>query len=446
MEKLKENRKKNKQKKLLLLLILVLTISVGYAALATTIKINGTSTVKGQNWSVYWDHIVPTEGSVTGDNVTTAPTTSGTDTTEVEFAVTLPEPGDFYEFEIDAVNAGTIDAMIASNGILKKAYSDANYTQEVTLPDVVRYTVTYSDGTEIEPNHLLAKKSGNTPTKETYKVRVEYRNDSEINPSDLDSENDRQYYFKFAVEYVQADSNAVESHPSAITYITRQVEGQITPGDVIGIGETEDFYVISSDATKTVLFAKYNLLVGNVSHYSSSVSPISPSVVGYGLQSVDAVGGYCRESGSGTVAFSNSIYWIEENNLKAKYNENDTIYWDSSNYVFKYRSDDSTAYPYVYDENSNIYQYISGEDGYVNKLISMGAPNTITGRLLSYEEAENTEYSIMANDQDYWFGNATFYNNVYGINAGTTTDYKGNDAGGTYGVRPVIEIPTSEIK
>ena len=263
MDKLKQ---KSKQKKLVLLLILVLTISIGYAAIATTLKINGTSTVKGVNWSVYWDNVQVTTGSVTGANVTTTPTTVGTTTTEVDFAVILPEPGDFYEFEVDAVNAGSIDAMIKQNGIITKAYSDANYTTEVTLPDVVRYTVTYADGTEIEPYHLLAKKSGNNPTRETYKVRVEYRNDEEIDPEDLDPSNDRQYYLRFQVEYVQADGNAIPSH-SAVHYVNRQVSGQITPGDVIRIGETEDFYVISSDATKTVLLANYNLKVGNWGSY-----------------------------------------------------------------------------------------------------------------------------------------------------------------------------------
>ena len=113
-------KRKFKQKKLVLLLVLVLTISIGYAAIATTLKINGTSIAKGQGWSVFWSNVNVTEGSVTGTNVTAVPTTVGTTTTEVEFAVTLPEPGDYYEFTIDAVNAGTIDAMIAENGILNK--------------------------------------------------------------------------------------------------------------------------------------------------------------------------------------------------------------------------------------------------------------------------------------------------------------------------------------
>ena len=203
---------RNKKKsRLVILLILVLMISVGYAAITTTLKINGTSKVKKAGWSIYWDNVQIKSGSVTGENVTTAPTTTGTTTTEVTYAVILPEPGDFYEFTVDAVNAGTIDAMIAENGVSNVAYTDSTYETVATLPKVLKYTVTYADGSAIEDYHLLAKKSGSTPTTEKYKVRVEYRNDSEINISDLaDIDADTTYYFKFSVNYVQADSNAVQ--------------------------------------------------------------------------------------------------------------------------------------------------------------------------------------------------------------------------------------------
>ena len=199
---------KKGKNRMAMLLILVVGISIGYAALATNLKINGTSVVKGANWNIYWDNVNVDSGSVTGSNVVTAPSTTGTTTTEVEFSVVLPEPGDYYEFTVDAVNAGTIDAMIEDNGVQNKVYTDSTYTEEATLPKVLKYTVTYADGRAIEEKHLLAKKDGNTPTIEKYKVRVEYRNDEEINPSDLDKDNDRTYYFKFAVTYVQADDTA----------------------------------------------------------------------------------------------------------------------------------------------------------------------------------------------------------------------------------------------
>ena len=107
-------------------------------------------------------------------------------------------------------------------------------------------------------------------------------------------------------------------------------------------------------------------------------------------------------------------------------------------------------------EKSNIYQYISGENGYVNKLKAMGAPSTTTGRLLSYEEAISNRnimdngVSIIENGYTYWLGSTGYTGDSdsicsifsYGesfVQINYTVDSDG-------GVRPVIEIPTSEIR
>lgn len=271
------------------------------------------------------------------------------------------------------------------------------------------------------------------------------------------------YKLTLTIETVQADKYqevwgtnvSITEKPPAITYISRQVEGEITPGDIIGIGETEDFYVISSNSTKTVLLAKYNLLVGNVLEEDWNSSVIPTSTAGYGLQNEDVIGYNASTIGwQGTTSFASTRYWLNGNDLKNPYNENDTIYNDISNNRFKYRSDNSIAYPYVYDSNSNIYQYISGQDGYVNKLIEMGAPSTITGRLLSYEEANSSTSitdngeSIIINGTSYWLGSIQ-YNNIWSVDA----SHSALDASNSWidyelymCIRPVIEIPTSELQ
>ena len=82
-----------------------------------------------------------------------------------------------------------INAKIDTNGIVKQV---KNASGEVVTPTILKYEVTNNDQehTAIQEGHILAKKSGNTPTKETYRVRVEYRNDEGINPEDLDDTND----------------------------------------------------------------------------------------------------------------------------------------------------------------------------------------------------------------------------------------------------------------
>ena len=196
---------RKKKNKIIPLLIMMMVISVGYAALTSNLKINGGSKVTKANWLIYWDNAQVVEESVTN----TKPTLSE-NSTKATYSVTLNEPGDFYEFTIDAVNAGTIDAMIKVNGILNKVYTDSTYEEETTLPKIIGYTITYDDGTEIRERDLLPKKKNNIETRKKYRVRVEYKNDDTINPEDLDSTNDMAYYFRFEVEYVQAEEETSE--------------------------------------------------------------------------------------------------------------------------------------------------------------------------------------------------------------------------------------------
>lgn len=428
---MRKNRRNNKTKYLLILLLL---IAVGYAAIATTLKINGTSTIKSAKWDVYWENPQVLSGSVTN----TAPTLSESDT-KATFDVTLNEPGDYYEFTIDAVNNGSLDAKIDTNGIVKQV---KNSSGQVVTPTILKYEVTNNDQehTAIQEGHILAKKSGNTPTKETYRVRVEYRNDEGINPSDLD-DNDLVFTIEFSVKYVQGPKASQQA--SSITYVTRQTEGQITPGDVIRIGDTENFYVISTNSEKTVLLAKNNLLVGNEVEDYSVTGPIASNTPGYGLQSDTATAYVDGTDGTykGTIDFSQTNYWDDGNGLISPYNVNGASY-------------NGNPYPYVYDSNSTIYEYINGQSGYVNRLKSMGAPSTITGRLLTYEEADaaqsiedNGTSIIFDGRQSYWLGSAYNDDGVWYVDSSDSYfSYDGGDYDDSRGVRPVIEMPTSELQ
>lgn len=194
--------KNKRNKKLFLMLILVLAVSIGYAAIATTLKINGTTTVKGARWNVYWENPQVTSGSVT----TTEPQLSENDTIAT-YDITLNEPGDFYEFTIDAVNAGSINAKIAENGIKNTVYENDGTTVK-TLPAYIGYTVTYADNDEvITEGDILEKANGSTPTKKKYKVKVWYKTD--IDQSILNTSTDETMQLKFEVQYVQADKNGV---------------------------------------------------------------------------------------------------------------------------------------------------------------------------------------------------------------------------------------------
>lgn len=189
-------RRGKKRNLLLGSIIVLLGIGIGYAFLTTNLTIQGIADVDSNTWSVYFDNVQVTTGSVTGDQVTQEPTID-TNKTTINYHVRLKEPGDFYEFTVDAKNDGSIDAMIDT---VVSTLDGSNLTE---LPAYLNYNVTYSNGTQIQKNHLLS--AGSTLT---YKVRVEYRTDIDASalPSTAQSLN-----FVFSVNYVQADENAVSA-------------------------------------------------------------------------------------------------------------------------------------------------------------------------------------------------------------------------------------------
>ena len=185
MRKLQKNTGK---KYIAIAIVLLLAISIGYAALSTTLTINGTANIAANSWLIYFTNVQVKTGSVTATQV---PTTSGTSTTTLTWGVNLQTPGDFYEYNVDVKNDGTIDAMIGSLSNTPLTTIQAKYLD---------YTVTYSDGATIEQYDKLD--SNETVT---LKVRVEYKTD--LNPEDLPTEN-TPVTLTYTSNYVQADGNA----------------------------------------------------------------------------------------------------------------------------------------------------------------------------------------------------------------------------------------------
>ena len=97
--------KKNKRKlNYLIVIILLLLVSIGYAILSTNLNILGSSQINAPTWDIHWENVSVKSGSVSATTHTI-----DTNKTTVNYSVTLTIPGDYYEFTVDAVNAGTID-------------------------------------------------------------------------------------------------------------------------------------------------------------------------------------------------------------------------------------------------------------------------------------------------------------------------------------------------
>lgn len=261
---------KNKKKNIVfLLLLLMVGLSVGYALLSTNLKINGASKIKGSNWDIHFDNLVVNTDSVelsTDD----APATILTSTTEVSYTVTLNKPGDFYEFTVDAVNAGSVDGMIDS---VTSKLNDAVIT---TLPVYLDYSVSYSDGVPLQNNQIL--KAGES---ETYKVRVEFKKDIENNELPTTAQT---LTFRFEVVYVQADENA-KRRPKTFAdddwdvAINTLKSGSIFPYEV---GDEKEVYLGT--------FGKHKLRIANASTPEECSSfGFSQTACGVVLEFVDII-------------------------------------------------------------------------------------------------------------------------------------------------------------
>lgn len=421
-----------KRRKYLILLVLILAISLGYAALATTLKVKGTLNVSKTSWDVHLENINIEPNSVTAS---VPPTSDNTTTTSLDYTINITNPGDFYEFSVDVVNKGTLDAMI--DVVTNKVYA-ADGTTEKNV-NYLKSTVTYADGVEIKKNHLLEHGKS-----DTLKVRIEFRKD--IEEEDLPSSGDETLKVKFEMNTVQADENAINRSHIAV------IEGDrdnLQPGDKVVIDGTENFYVLSSDNStngKTMLLAKYNLLVGNIYENYSLVGEIPSSTEGYNKQSSEAVGNM-GSSYKGTVEFApentsngSKGYWSNSTGsaIVSPYNKEGVSY--------------SSTLPYVYDSNSSIYQYVER----YKTILEEAKVNIEEARLLSYEEANNmknikdgTTSIVLDGTKKYWLGSASYdtyikyvYSSGYSAYIDNFTYYYKDLAG----VRPVIIVNTSEFK
>ena len=372
-------------------LISISTLTIVYAALSVTLNITGTADISAASWDVHLDNVKLNSKSVTA----TAPTiTNGTTAT---FSTSLTTPGDFYEFTIDVVNNGSIDAMI--DGVTKTP------TLTTAQAKYLNYIVEYQNGESINTKQLVAKNSF-----VRLKVRVEYRKD--ITASDLPTTSET-LNLAFTVNYVQSDGTASSVADNGV-YDPYKIGNEKCFG-------SECFYIISSTEETVTMLAKYNLYVGG--EYNSSWTAYGEEATG--KQNSNMLG-YVRGQSirKGTTKFSNTNYW----------------------------SSTVSSYPaYVYDSNSTLYSYV---ENYKTYLSTLGV-TPIEARLITYEELESLGCSGSDNScseapewvyaTTYWSGSAYDAFNVWRVNRDGNFDFNSYDYGGRSGVRPVITISKSLI-
>ena len=226
---------------LAIVMISVFTLSIAYAAMSAVLEIHGNSEVVASSWDIHLDNIKVTSGSVNSEK----PTISGN--TTLSFNTTLELPGDFYEFTVDVVNDGSIDAVIDTVSINPRLS-----TQQARY---IKREITYENGEDITSNQIIKKK-----TRTPIKIRIEYKKD--IGASVLPFR-DTLLSFEVSLIYVQSDGTGNEiTNNGASTSLVNVVSGDGTQvGNEVCI-KNECFYVISSTDSTVTMLSKYNLHVG----------------------------------------------------------------------------------------------------------------------------------------------------------------------------------------
>ena len=393
MKRLNVNLKDRKTLTLVLGLVLVsvFTLTVAYSALSAVLTIQGNARVSAADWDIYLSNPRVTSGSAT-INVPVIKTSS-----TLEFETTLNMPGDFYEFTVDVVNGGDIDAMI--DGVTKTP------TLTEAQAKYLNYIIEYQNGESINIKQLVAKNSY-----VRLKVRVEFRRD--VTASDLPATSET-LNLAFTVNYVQSDGSGSSVKDNGVQLI-KIVSGDGTQkSDEVCIGE-ECFYVMYSDETTVTMLAKYNLYVGG--EYNSSWTAYGDEATG---KQDSTMLGYGTTPRKGTTNFSNTNYWQSSVN----------------------------SYPsYVCDSNSVLYSYV---ENYKTYLSTLGVTPS-EARLITKEELEtlgcsSSSYSCSRAPSwvyatSYWSGSALDSDNVWFVfsNGGFNGSYYSiNDI---FGCRPVIVI------
>ena len=150
-----EKQRTTKVVALAALFMAIIGMSVAFAAMSTTLQIDGTAAMQTANWDVRFVTGTLNSTTTTYASITTMPTL--TTNNLGTFQAVLTRPGDTVTFTFDVTNAGTINARINEilrNGVVGgtpvctgTATDEATATADAAIVcGNLTYTLTYTDG------------------------------------------------------------------------------------------------------------------------------------------------------------------------------------------------------------------------------------------------------------------------------------------------------------
>ena len=434
-----EKERRTKARVIVVLLIVFMGLTIAFAALSTTLNINGTAYLDAAKWGIRFENLSsPTRvGKATTTGTAKIEETKAAEITGIN--VSLSTPGDKVTYTVDLVNKGTINAKIDNIEKTQLTSEQQRY---------LIFKVTDKSGNEVSKGDILS-------AGETRKLTITIEFIKDLTKEDLPKQTSA-ISLSYKLNFVQTDeklTSAGQSGEQACTSFDKKDTYNV--GDVIALCNTntrksEDFYVIKDNGDTITALAKYNLLVGNTAVYNDdfsdmTVTSISTSEEGYGLQNsiagyvpFDSEGYPLSHTIKGAIAFSESCYWEDDNKHKP---------------LSQYGTDYPTN---VFDSNSLLYEPVQNYKNYLKNTLGK---TSVDARLITYEELislgcdDNGGSETNCKSAPSWV-----YSNVIYWTAIASNDYRiwsvvpsadisicGYDNAGATGLRPVITISKSDI-
>ena len=432
-----------RKRKLIIIMILMIgiaSLSIGFAAFSATLNISSSASVtpNSDSFKVMFStdkdslktdsvHSYASFGATAG----VAVINNTTNPMITNLSASFTKPGDYVEYVFFARNEGGYTAYLNSiNYLGEKVCASLGDATELLVQSAcasisVFVTVgdeSYSDSDEIT-GHMLLPGEG-----EEIKVRIVYASNGEYVDGDFSIT-----LPNISLVYSTMNDSTIQPPISSSVDVHLKNGSIDLPGSEVCIGE-ECFYIISSTEQTITMIAKYNLLVG---YNDICIS--------------EDENGLCEESQ--TIELDSSKVVQNESAKGSVEDENFIVTYPVVGYV--YFSDDTQKGENYNSYNGSIVEKYVNE--YRNYLSSLGV-NVVDARILNVDEFECVSDRFHPNDElncnrasyfyttSYWIMGDNYSSQmIWGVNFGYNFIMLSRYDDFGYGVRPVIEIPLTEL-
>ena len=378
-----EKQRREKALVVVVLLVVIAGLTVAFAALSSSLNINGTAYLDAAKWGIRFENLSsPTRvGNATTTGTAKIEETKSAEITDMN--VSLMVPGDKIVYTVNLVNKGTINAKIDE---IEKTQLTSEQQRYLT------FKVTDQNGYEIKQGDILEKG-------ETKKITITIEFIKDLTKEDLPASTST-ISLSYKLNFVQTDDKAtsVSQENNFKTY---------SVGDEFCL-ENECFYVIKDNGETVDALAKQKV---NTKTYRQDSNAIN-------LAFAEKTNG-------------NYGYWTDsEGNLLSKYGTTYPVnVFDSNSFLYKPLQNYKTYLKNTLGKTSIDARLITYEE-----LISLGCSGN------SCKSAPSWVYST-----SYWTASANRNNSVWYVRWDGLFDGNYYVFSGYSGLRPVITISKSEI-